>query len=182
VIFLICFIRGYLSIMTKVEGLTSSLELTWIFFVTFCFFFFQIQPSTLVWLGIEKLDFVIFFYLLFISLFSLIIWIVGLTTDSGWLRFFFQIFSLTLGWGELGFNFFFNLLYMRLSYFHNYDCKFWRLFRVDLGRFFFKSIFLSSFVLQHFINLKLGFIICFNLFSMRLSLSHDVDREFDKLS
>jgi hypothetical protein len=141
VIFLICFIRGYLSIMTKVESLTSSLELTWIFFVTFCFFF-QIQPSTLVWLGIEKLDFVIFSYLLFISLSSLIIWIAGLTTDSGWLRFFliyffFQIFPLTLGWGELGFNFFFNLLYIGLSYFHNYDCKFWRLFRVDLGRFFF---------------------------------------------
>ena len=58
------------------------------FFLLPFVFFFQIQPSTLVWLGIEKLNFVIFFYLLFISLSSLIIWIVGLTTDSGWLRFF----------------------------------------------------------------------------------------------
>ena len=144
-IFLICFIRGYLSIMTKVEGLTSSLELTWIFFC-YLLFFFSNSTFNFGLVGdweIRLHDFFLFTFYKLIQSYNLDCgfdnWL-GLT-QIFFNLFFFQIFPLTLGWGELGFKFFFNLLYIGLSYFHNYDCKFWRLFRVDLGHFFFLNRF-----------------------------------------
>ena len=80
-------------------------------------------------------------------------------------------------WG-LNFMICFNFFFMRLSQSH------------DLGHWFDKLNWLThfflliffNFIIQYFIDLKLGFMICFDLLSIRLSRTHNLSHWFSRLT
>jgi hypothetical protein len=66
-------------------------------------------------------------------------------------------------------SYFFYFISMGLSQSYDPSCKFDRLTRVVFLGHFFNWVFFFNFILQHWVDWKLDFIICFNLFSMGLS-------------
>jgi hypothetical protein len=76
---------------------------------------------------------------------------------------------------------FYFLFFMRLSISHYLGYRFGELNHIDLDRFFF-SYFFFNFIIQHWVDWKIGFIICFNFISMRLSQSRDPKYKFGKLT
>jgi hypothetical protein len=84
----------------------------------------------------------------------------------------------------LRFIIFFNLSFMRLTYNHVLNREFNKL--TQLTRFFFSFpswlFFLLNFIIQHWIDWELSFMICFGLLSMRLSISHDSGHGFGGLT
>jgi len=76
---------------------------------------------------------------------------------------------------------FFYLLSMMLFSFYNSGHEFERLIRVNSSCFF-NRFFNFNYILQHYVCWGLSFIIYFNLFSIKLSKSHDPGRGFDKLN
>jgi hypothetical protein len=70
---------------------------------------------------------------------------------------------------------------MNLSSYHDLDHEFGGLTRVVFFFYPFNQFFFN-FIFQYYIDLGLNFIICFNLISIELSRSHDLDRRFGRLT
>jgi hypothetical protein len=71
--------------------------------------------------------------------------------------------------------FFFNLLFMRLSHSHDLDYEFDKLTQL-IQAFFFHfliDLFFFNFILQRWVDWELGFVICLDLFFVRLYMSYD---------
>jgi hypothetical protein len=80
---------------------------------------------------------------------------------------------------------FFVFFSMWISLSHTLDCESCMFTWVDLSHFFChlnKIVFFFIFIIQHFDNWELNFIIWFNLFFMRLSWSHDLSYKFCRLA
>jgi len=93
---------------------------------------------------------------------------------------FFSISFFNMRFIEIEFIIFSNLIFISLSQTHNPDHDFNTLTRVFF--LFLINFILLNFVLQHYVNWKLGFVIYFSLLSIRLFLSHDSGHKFDELN
>ena len=113
--------------------------------------------------------------------------VMGWQVNSVDSSFFFVFFSLTIF-----FNFiikywidYFYLLSMRLSRFYDLDHMFSKLTFIDSGLFIVSCFQINFFLISTFNNEfieKLDFINFFDLLSIRLSQSHELDRKFDRLT
>jgi len=127
-------------------------------------FFFKFHPLSICWLRIELHN--LFWFILY-----------GLSQPHKLNRKFDKLI-------QADSDCFFWYVFYEVFSIHDSGHEFDRLTRVDSGHFF--SIFFlidifSNFILQHWIDWELYFMIYFNLLSIRLSLSYSLDCGFHKL-
>jgi hypothetical protein len=95
------------------------------------------------------------------------------------INFLFQFYLSILSWLIAELHEFYWFVFYNVDLGHRFD----RFIHVDSSYFFgfFLNVFFLFFFLQYFFYCGLGFIICFNLLFMRLSLSRDLDCRFYRL-